>query len=448
MTVKNENAENVNSILKSKKSSTFSELNKTEKSFKKFLAGFNSKATKKAYMINLDNFCKFKGYRGYDSIIKKSNSSLEEDVLEYMIHLKENGNRHATLLTLLSSLKAFFEINSKALNYMAIKRVIGTETKQRGNRKAYKLDQVQRMFNVAGSLRTQALVLTLASSGMRRGAVVELKVRNLKRQADGGALVVVYEDDKEEYVTGLTPEAVFYIDKLLDERRNLGLKINEDSYLFTAKAGRINPTNEKMNDEAISIMIQKIVKRAKLDLAKKDRRKEVATVHGLRKFFKTQCHGVKYAVNDKTVQAIDTSIIEQLMGHSQNTVKMTYLDTTEKELYREYQKAIPSLTISQEWRYKNESNRLKEEINNAETEEMTQLKRNIAEMQVKLEESNPESVSQEAQVQYNSHLEDKVAELTAVVQKLVQENQELTKPKAKTVKQTKPLAVENTYSRY
>ena len=84
------------------------------------------------------------------------------------------------------------------------------------------------------------------------------------------------------------------------------------------------------------------------------------------------------------------------------------------------------------------------EINNTETEQMTQLKRNIAEMQVKLEETNPESVNQENQVIYNNHLEDKVAELTAIVQNLVQENQELTKG----VKSKKPLAIENVYSRY
>ena len=126
------------------------------------------------------------------------------------------------------------------------------------------------------------------------------------------------------------------------------------------------------------------------------------------------------------------------------------MDTSEEELYAEYQKAIPALTITKEWRFKNQNEQLKEEINNAETEQMTDLKRTIAEMQVKLEETNPESVHQEAQVQYNSHLEDKVAELTAVVQDLVQQNQELTKSKAKTVKQTKPLVirVEEPYSKY
>ena len=84
------------------------------------------------------------------------------------------------------------------------------------------------------------------------------------------------------------------------------------------------------------------------------------------------------------------------------------------------------------------------EINNAETEEMTNLKRNIAEMQVKLEDTNPESVNQENQVIYNNHLENKIAELTAIVQNLVQENVELTKG----VKSKQPLAIKSVYSRY
>tara|TARA_Y100000590_G_scaffold449414_1_gene587486 strand:- start:425 stop:1063 length:639 start_codon:yes stop_codon:yes gene_type:complete len=208
--------------------------------------------------------------------------------------------------------------------------------------------------------------------------------------------------------------------------------------------GTKKKTNNPMTDDSLTRELFLLTRIANLQREKKDNRYETSQAHALRKFFKTQCHSVKYTINDKSVQAIETVIIERLMGHSQTSVKMTYLDTSEKELYAEYQKAVSTLTISQEWRLEQKVEKMQFEINNTETEEMTQLKRNIAEMQVKLEETNPESVNQENQVIYNNHLEDKVAELTAIVQNLVQENQELTKG----VKSKKPLAIENVYSRY
>ena len=453
MTIKHENADNVNSILKSKVESTFSDLDKSQKSYKNYLSGFNTKATQGTYEFTFNKFVEWAKFKSYDSIIATDRKEVQQTILDYIAFLKKRGNRHGTIKAIVSAIRMFFIQNDYALNHDLIKRTVGKETKQLNGRRAYTLEQVQAMTDSVHVIRTKAIILTLGSCGMRKGAITTLRVRNLKRQSDGGALVVVYEGEKEEYVAGLTPEAVHYIDLMLDERRKDGLVVNEDNFIFTRNTyGNRHRTDRQLSTYCINNIMQDTIASAKVDRKQdpKTKRCEISTAHGLRKFFKTTCHSVKYAVEDKSVQAIQTVIIEQLMGHSQNTVKMTYLDTSEEELYAEYQKAIPALTITKEWRFKNQNEQLKEEINNAETEQMTDLKRTIAEMQVKLEETNPESVHQEAQVQYNSHLEDKVAELTAVVQDLVQQNQELTKSKAKTVKQTKPLVirVEEPYSKY
>ena len=47
---------------------------------------------------------------------------------------------------------------------------------------------------------------------------------------------------------------------------------------------------------------------------------------------------------------------------------MTYLDTSEKDLYSEYQKAIPALTISKEWRLMAQNKSLVEESVKPQTE--------------------------------------------------------------------------------
>ena len=447
MTAKQLHSHNVNSILKSKVESTFSELNKTEKSYKNYLSGFNTKATRKTYEANFKKFVEFGKYESYDIIITKDPKTLQQEVKDFIIYLKEKSNRHSTMKNNLCAIKLFFDTNDIELNYNSIKKIIGKETQQLAGRKAYNLQQVQDLFYAKKSIRTKALIATLSSSGMRIGAIPTLKVGHLKRQEDGGALIVVYEGDIEEYVAGLTPEAVFYIDQMLDERRNAGLEINDKTPMFTMNTlGTKKKTNNPMTNDSLTRELFLLTRIANIQREKKGNRYETSQAHGLRKFFKTQSHSVKYTINDKSVQAIETVIIEQLMGHSQASVKMTYLDTSEQDLYAEYQKAVSALTISNEWRLEQKVEKMQFEINNTETEQMTQLKRNIAEMQVKLEDTNPESVNQENQVIYNNRLEDKVAELTAVVQNLVQQNQELSKG----VKSKNPLVirVEEPYSKY
>lgn len=376
MTIYHENAYNVNSILKSKKSSTFSELDKADQSYQRFLRGIKTKSTLTTYEHTFNQFCSWAEYESYNAITQTDPKEIQQTILDYMDYLKNEGKRHGTIKACLSSIRLFFIQNDIQLNVELLKKNLGHETKQLYGRRAYKLEQVQAMLEAVRMTRTKALITTLASSGMRKGAIPLLKVGNLKRQSDGGALVVVYEGEMEEYVTGLTPEAVFFIDKMLAERRKNGLTVNDDSFIFTRDSyGSHRKTERPLNEFCINNIMQDTIASAKVD-RKQDpvsKRCEISTVHGLRKFFKTTCHSVKYAVEDKSVQAIETVIIEQLMGHSQKTVKMTYLDTSEKDLYAEYQKAIPALTISQEWRLKQQNKELQQQVAKPELETMEKI---------------------------------------------------------------------------
>lgn len=423
MTVKHENDYNVNSILKSKKSSTFNELHNTDKAYQNFLRGFETKVTQRVYEHTFNKFVEWAKFESYDSIITTDRKDVQQAILDYIAFLKKEGKRHGTIKAIVSAIRMFFIQNDYALNHDLIKRSVGKETKQLNGRRAYSIEQVRDMIEAVRVTRTKALIITLASSGMRKGAIPTLRVRNLKRQEDGGALVVVYEGEKEEYVAGLTPEAMFFIDKMLSERRKDGLVVNEDSFIFTRNNQRDNKKTDKpLTDGSITNIMQDTVALAKIDRKQnaQSNRCEISTIHGLRKFFKTQCHSVKYAIEDKSVQAIQTVIIEQLMGHSQSTVKMTYLDTSEKELYTEYQKAIPALTISKEWRLKGKNKELQEQLAKPEIEGMekiAKLEEIIAKQQAQIEElSNPRFVQAIAETQPP---ENKVS----IVEQLLQELQ-------------------------
>jgi hypothetical protein len=84
-------------------------------------------------------------------------------------------------------------------------------------------------------VRGKALTLVLCSSGIREGAIEDLRVRNLKpvridsNESDGsrrtrtlGRLTVYEGDVSEEYITFITPEAYEGLQSYFDWRREHG----------------------------------------------------------------------------------------------------------------------------------------------------------------------------------------------------------------------------------
>lgn len=73
-----------------------------------------------------------------------------------------------------------------------------------------------------------------------------------------------------------------------------------------------------------------------------DNRYEVAGLHGLRKFFDTVL---------KSNIKINSNIAEKLTGHSTTFhLDNVYFKPTIESMFKEYQKAIPDLTITKEYR--------------------------------------------------------------------------------------------------
>jgi integrase len=102
------------------------------------------------------------------------------------------------------------------LNKKKIKKYIGEYRKMHRDR-AYDDKEIKKLVDV-GDFRLKAIVLLLASSGIRIGSVESLKVRHLEDKGDVYR-VTIYENTKEEYFTFTTPEAKKAIDEYLDYRR-------------------------------------------------------------------------------------------------------------------------------------------------------------------------------------------------------------------------------------
>jgi hypothetical protein len=75
----------------------------------------------------------------------------------------------------------------------------------------------------------------MCSSGMRIGAIPELRLRNLEKVQVAEFTIykiTVYENDKEEHFTFCTPECAKAIDQYLEIRKRYDEKLNQNSILI------------------------------------------------------------------------------------------------------------------------------------------------------------------------------------------------------------------------
>jgi len=164
-------------------------------------------------------------------------------------------------------------------------------------------------------------------------------------------LIVVYENEEEEYVTFITPEASKAFEEYLEERKSHGEKITDDSFAFIhEKVAHKNFKNYEKYKPITEVLIRQIllpiIRNAKVDRKRVpgSSRYRIAEVHGFRKFFATAVNRAKIEVGHLEIPAINHNDIEKILGHK-NGLKGLYYDPQNLDLFKEYKKAIPELTI-------------------------------------------------------------------------------------------------------
>ena len=145
-------------------------------------------------------------------------------------------------------IKSFLEINDIDLNWRKIKRLYPTKVKTSGTT-AYSTADVRKMLDVTPSTRSKTIIHFIASSGVRVGAIPEIKLGHIRDMPLDCKAVLIYEDSIEEYHTFLTPEASKILDDYLTERKRDNEILNDDSPLFRESyqigSSKIKPMTKK-----------------------------------------------------------------------------------------------------------------------------------------------------------------------------------------------------------
>jgi integrase len=287
-----------------------------------FFDSIKSPQTKLKYSAYLKKY-------GHDNLKLTSAREIELQVIEFIIKMKKQGKNYYAISNYVSAIISFYRINDVILNTKKIVRFMPERRRVKKDR-AYTHQEISKLLEITDE-RMRAVILLLASSGLRIGAISSLRLRSLDEMK-----LVVYENDSEEYLTFITPECKKAIDSYLDMRSRYGEKLTDDSYLireqFDIRDQFQIKKPKQVTREGLQWMIKDIAKRCGVTTEQKN----VPLAHGFRKFFTTQM------INSK----VNPEIREMLLGHKIGLAS-AYYRPTEEEMYQEYEKAIDNLTIDQ-----------------------------------------------------------------------------------------------------
>jgi integrase len=208
-------------------------------SIEQFRAAMRNAATRDPYERRLIGFLKNVMMTPDEFVAKaKSQPGTIEKILISFISAEndrvEKGEITAgTVGNALKAVKILLEMNDvTSVNWKKIKRVLPKARR-------YALDRIPTIDEIGNiiegaDIRGKPLTLIFISSGIREGAIEQLKVCDYTR-IEGIGRLIVYNGDPERYVTFVSPEASDALDKYLTFRRQHGEMVSADSPLFRDK---------------------------------------------------------------------------------------------------------------------------------------------------------------------------------------------------------------------
>lgn len=283
------------------------------------------------------------------SLIQKHPRIIEAQVIDYIRFLAEEKHyTRGSISAAIATVYHFFEMNDILLNKKKVNRFLPEDESDHTDR-AY--EEIQQMLQKCDE-RARVIILLMASTGMRIGAVYGLQIGNLERIPECNIYkIMVYANfPRSRYYSFCTPECAAAIDSYLAYRKRFGDPLEKTAPLIREQFEINDPfvaaNPQSISERTVGYIITEILKRSGL------RSKEVMRAHGFRKF----------AISTMIKAKVDYNTREYLVGHKMSRgLDVNYYRTSEEDRLAEYLMAVDLLTINSE-------NRLKKKIHQLESE--------------------------------------------------------------------------------
>ncbi len=279
-------------------------------------------------------------------------------------------------------IKKLFDMNDIHISW---KRIYATypELDNMPESMGWSRDEISRMLLHAGNTQDRAIILVLASSGMRAGALHPLNWGDIepvystdgKLTMDPGegnlacAAIHVYRGSSESYMAFITPEAFGALQEYgRTWTENMGRQANPKDPVFTIMRGM----PARASYQSIRKRVIRMAKGAGLQQEKQGKRHRVPLMNGFRRFFNKTCKGA--ISDDSSISSLIKK--EYMMGHRGLTaLDENYFKTDILELAAEYITAVPGLTIDNSDRLRQSNSAMSSNIQKLESEKDGKLER-------------------------------------------------------------------------
>jgi integrase/recombinase XerD len=290
----------------------------------------DNKATSTTYVLHLNKFleyCKIDS----ENLVKLEAKEIEELVFNYIIYLKEKTRKYGkpspnSYNSLVSPIKLFCNMNDKILNWVKLAKYYPDRVPV-ANQMPYTREDIVSMMEAINNKRDKAFVHLLASTGIRIGAIFNLNIEDVKWMEDG-AMIVIYRGDIREYRVCLTPEATTALKQYLSTRSNIKPK----DALFTVRNNSRRLTNAT---------IKKMMNNIRDRLGNTENRNSPKG--------KSANHAFRKRIEITLANAgVHVKYLHYLTDHNLDSQDRHYFrGMTDEDIWKEFRKAIPHLTIDQ-----------------------------------------------------------------------------------------------------
>jgi integrase len=326
-----------------------------------FESACKTDATRKTYTKLLDYFLVW-AKQDHESLLKIDDSELHMMLEDYMMYCKRRYST-STVNNILSAIEKFLFVNDKVINKK--KLLMFLPDKLYSKQRAITTEEIRIMLKYSGSKRNRAIILVLASTGCRPEAIADLKIRDISEMPDDCMSIVFYAGHYKQYQSFFYSEVTTAIKDYLDERKQDGEKLEDNSRLFRQLSWK-KDSEQALVVTGIESIIENIIKHAGI--------KRIKQANG--RYDLPVCNGFRNRFNTILMRTKDFpyAIKEQFMDHKYR-LEPSYLHLTKLELFDYYKKSIPELMINEESRLKLENENKQKQIEQLESDKDIEIKK-------------------------------------------------------------------------
>jgi integrase len=316
--------------------------------------------TRAAYSRNFKRFLDHIKIHDVQVLLDQKPKVITQMIVEYVDYLREDylskkgGDRlsRSSIEVHCASVRDFLDTNYEdfdSIPWRRVKRHLPPHESTHDDR-AYTVEEIHRILEKCDE-RSRVIILLMASTGMRIGAIHELPIGDLTPVTSNNFSLYkiwVYARWKgDKYYSYCSPETKQAIDTYLAYRQRFGEVLKPECPLIREQFNIDRHLRQKaraLSKPEIIYLVNEALRRSGVRTA------EVMRSYGLRKFYVSQMIKAKADYNTR----------EYLVGHGKHSrgLDVSYDRIGEDDRLAEYCKAVDLLTISPEHRLKKKVSQL------------------------------------------------------------------------------------------